>query len=99
MASDEWLVYMIQASDKSLYTGITTDMERRWLQHRGGTGGARYFRGRKPEKLVYVEPADDRSHASQREAAIKKLHRRAKLVLIDSAQNCLGDYAYLDLET
>lgn len=99
MASDEWLVYMIQASDKSLYTGITTDMERRWLQHSSGAGGARYFRGRKPEKLVYLEPAADRSNASQREAVIKKLGRDAKLSLISSGENCLADYESLNLET
>ena len=44
-----WFIYMILTSDDRLYTGITTDIIRRWKQHSGaGSGGARFFRGRKP---------------------------------------------------
>ncbi|MGB0360697.1 MAG: GIY-YIG nuclease family protein, partial [Endozoicomonas sp.] len=61
-SSESWFVYIILASDNSLYTGITTDIKRRWRQHSGDlVGGARFFRGRKPEKLVYVEKGNDRS--------------------------------------
>lgn len=81
-----WFVYIIEASDHSLYTGITTDMQRRWCQHRDGKG-ARYFRGRSPSKLAYLEACADRSGASQREAAIKKLTRQQKQMLIQSAAN------------
>ena len=84
-----WLVYIILASDDSLYTGITTDIKRRWRQHNGAAGGARFFRGRKPVRLVYLESGHDRSSASKREASIKKLQRRQKDTLLTSASNQL----------
>lgn len=80
--ASEWMVYIIRASDGSLYTGITTDVERRWSQHRDGRGGAKFFRGRSPEALVLVEAGHDRVSASKREAAIKRLSRSEKLELI-----------------
>jgi putative endonuclease len=85
-----WMVYMIAASDGSLYTGITTDMARRWREHCSGSRGARYFRGRSPQRIVYLEPSVDRSSASQREAQIKRLTRTQKQVLIQSSRNALG---------
>jgi putative endonuclease len=81
-----WCVYIIEASDNSLYTGITTDMERRWEQHSGGKGGAKFFRGRSPKVLRFLEKDHCRSSASQREAAIKKLSRPSKLKLIESRE-------------
>jgi len=81
-----WLVYIIEASDHSLYTGITKDMSRRWQQHSSGTG-AKFFRGRKPLNLKFVESEHTRSTASQREAAIKKLGRQAKLRLINECDS------------
>ena len=80
-----WVVYIIRASDDRLYTGITTDIERRWSQHRDGRGGAKFFRGRSPEALVLVEAGHDRVSASKREAAIKRLSRSEKLELIARA--------------
>ena len=82
-----WQVYIIVCTDNSLYTGITTDVERRFSEHAAGTLGARYFRGRTPNKVVYLESVQNRSTASRREAVIKKLPRAAKLRLIDSAAN------------
>ena len=79
-----WYVYMVRASDQSLYTGITTDPERRLAEHQSGKAGAKYFRGREAVDMVYTEPADNRSSASIREAQIKKLSRTDKLALIDS---------------
>ncbi len=79
-----WYVYMVRASDQSIYTGITTDPERRLAEHQSGKAGAKYFRGRKAVAMVYVEPAENRSGASIREAQIKKLSRIEKLALIDS---------------
>lgn len=77
----QWYVYIIRASDDSLYTGITTDVQRRFDEH-GGTGkGARFFRGRKPLEVVYTEMHPDRSSALKREAAIKSLSREQKLDL------------------
>ncbi|MEH6503107.1 MAG: GIY-YIG nuclease family protein [Cycloclasticus sp.] len=76
-----WYVYIIEASDDTLYTGITTDLDRRFKQHLTGTG-AKYFKGRTPQRFVYTEGEHDRSSASIREAAIKKLTRQEKLQLI-----------------
>ena len=79
----QWFVYMVRASDDSLYTGITTDLARRLAEHQGGKAGAKYFRGRSAMAIVYSETANDRSAASIREAAIKKLSREKKLKLIE----------------
>jgi putative endonuclease len=77
-----WFVYIIEASDGSLYTGATTDVERRFAEHCGSDKGARFFRGRKPIKVVYTEIHPDRSSAQRRESEIKKLTRGEKLELI-----------------
>jgi len=81
-----WFVYMIQCSDETLYTGITNNLARRLHQH-ASQRGAKYFRGRQPEKIVYVESGHDRSSASKREAAIKKLTREEKRSLIADKGN------------
>ncbi|TPQ26868.1 GIY-YIG nuclease family protein [Methylomonas koyamae] len=76
-----WSVYMIECCDGSLYTGITTDVQRRFRQHQAGLG-AKYFRARRPLNIAYLEGGHDKGSASRREAAIKKLTRAQKLVLI-----------------
>lgn len=81
-SSNHWFVYMIRTSDAQVYTGITTDMARRWREHESGRAGARYFRGRKPVQLCYLESKHNRSSASQRECAIKSLTANAKKQLI-----------------
>lgn len=83
-----WYVYMIRCDDDSLYTGITDDVERRVTQH-AGRRGAKYFRGRQPAQVVYLESGHSRRSAAQREAAIKKMRRSAKDWLIASASNDL----------
>ncbi len=83
---------MILCSDNSLYTGISSDVERRMLQH-ASQRGAKYFRGRQPEQLVYLESGHNRSSASQREAAIKKLRRSDKEHLIQSEHNEISGVA------
>lgn len=80
--ASKWFIYMIRASDESLYTGITTDVKRRFIEHGSPKKGARYFRGRQPLEIVYTEPCADRSFASRREAEIKKMSRNEKLSLI-----------------
>ncbi len=80
-----WYVYMLRCGDGSLYTGSTTDVERRLREHQGGTG-ARYTRSRPPVTLAYAEEAPDRSAAQRREAAIKKLSRAQKLKLIEKGE-------------
>ncbi len=84
-----WFVYMIEASDNSYYTGITTDLDRRFNQHANGSG-AKYFRGRKPLKIIYVEHHLDRSSASIREALIKKKSHLQKQQLAGSQMNTVG---------
>lgn len=79
----DWVVYIIRCSDGSLYTGITTDLERRFEEHRRGKG-AKYFRGREPVEIVYREGLSSRAEASRREARIKSLGREEKLLLIQS---------------
>jgi len=83
MAKNEWFVYIIEADNGHLYTGITTDLNRRLQQHQSGTGGARFFHTSAAKKIVYSENHPDRSSASKREAAIKKLSRQGKLTLIE----------------
>ncbi len=82
--ADNWSIYIIEASDASLYTGVTTDIERRFEEHLRGRRGARFFSGRVPLRVVYREHGHSRSSACRREAAIKKLSRRDKQSLIAS---------------
>ncbi|MEO0442244.1 MAG: GIY-YIG nuclease family protein [Pseudomonadota bacterium] len=72
---------MILASDQRLYTGITTDIRRRWQQHKNKQG-AKFFYGRKPIALCYLEGDHDRRSASQREYAIRHLSRDQKWQMI-----------------
>lgn len=74
-------VYILLCADGTLYTGITTDVVRRLVEHKDGMGG-HYTRAHKPKRMVYTEHAGDRSQASKREAAIKRLSRPEKLRLI-----------------
>jgi putative endonuclease len=78
----EWSVYIILCSDGSLYTGISTDVERRFRQHRSGKG-AKFFRGRRPLHIAYRENNYSRADACRREMAIKKLQRSEKWALIE----------------
>ena len=78
----EWWVYMVSCSDGSLYTGITTNVERRISEHNTSKKGAKYTRNKRPVRLVYSEAQSDRSTASKREYFIKKLSRDEKLKLI-----------------
>lgn len=72
-----WYVYIAKCSDGSLYTGITTDLTRRFIQHNLGKG-AKYTKHRRPVVLVYNEPYKTRSEASKREYAIKQLTKKEK---------------------
>lgn len=77
----DWYVYIVKCSDGSLYTGITVDRVRRVIEHNESKKGAKYTRTRRPVVLVYSETLKDRSSASKREIAIKKLNRIDKLKL------------------
>ena len=78
----QWYLYILRCGDGSLYTGITTDIDRRMEEHRSGKG-AKYTRGRGPLTLVYTETAASKSEALKREHAIKQLSRGEKLALIE----------------
>ena len=81
--SSSWFVYILRCGDGSLYTGVTTDPQRRLRQHRGEIkGGARYTRARMPIDMVYLEPRSNRSDATKREAQIKRLKVKDKEALI-----------------
>lgn len=78
-----WLVYIVECADKSLYTGITSDLEKRMSAHATGKG-AKYTKPRRPLTLRYTETVDSKGAALRREAAIKALDRAGKLTLIDT---------------
>lgn len=77
-----WTVYIIESESGKLYTGITTDLTRRFGEHARGRPGARFFRISPPSHVVYTETCATRKEAARREAAIKRLSRRHKLQLI-----------------
>lgn len=80
-----WFVYMIRCSDGSLYAGVTTDVERRFAEHKeGGKVGAKYTRARIPLHVAYVETCASRSEAQVREHQLKKLKKEEKEVLVKS---------------
>ena len=72
-----WLVYMLECSDNSIYTGITNNLEERLKKHQSGNG-AKYLRGRLPIKLVYKENFINRSEATKREIYIKRMSKKEK---------------------
>ena len=79
-----YFVYILECSDKSLYTGIAKDAKKRLDEHNNSPKGAKYTKARRPVKLLHVEELDDRSSACKREYAIKKLSREEKLQLLKS---------------
>ena len=81
MINKMYYLYILKCSDGSLYTGITTDVERRLKEHKEGKGG-HYTRARKVLRVVYTEEHPDRSTASKREAEIKKWDKNKKNDLI-----------------
>lgn len=86
-----WFVYIILSSDDTLYTGITNDVQRRFEQH-ASRRGAKYFYGRRPQQLVYLESGHDRSSATRRELHLKKLSRQQKAQLIESNCNQVDEF-------
>jgi putative endonuclease len=81
-----WFVYILRCADDTLYTGISTDVERRVAEHNAGAPlGARYTRARRPVVLIYQEKVNDRIEASRREREIKGKDRTWKLALVASS--------------
>ena len=79
-----WYLYILRCGDDTLYTGITTDVEKRLEAHRSGKG-AKYTRGRAPLELVYRETCGSHSEALKRELEVKKLSREEKLSLLQGS--------------
>ena len=82
MMEQTWKLYILRCRDGSLYTGITTDVRKRFAAHNAGKG-AKYTRGRGPLELVYEEDCGDHSAALKRELEIKALPREEKMKLIE----------------
>ena len=80
--ANTWKLYILRCGDGSLYTGITTDVEKRLEVHRSGKG-AKYTRGRGPLELVYHEECGSHSDALKRELEIKALPREEKIKMIE----------------
>lgn len=80
-----YFVYIVECADKTYYTGISNNLERRLRQHNGEiVGGAFYTKNKRPVKFVYKEEMKSHSDAIKRELEIKKLTRKKKEVLIMS---------------
>ncbi|MSR70461.1 GIY-YIG nuclease family protein [Candidatus Kaiserbacteria bacterium] len=77
-----YLVYILECSDRTLYTGITNNLERRFYQHQKGAGG-HYTSSKQVVRIVYTEEHPDRSSALKREAEIKSWRREKKLALFE----------------
>lgn len=83
-SEQEWYVYIIVTSGGQYYTGITTDLERRFREHQESPKGAKFFSISGAKKIVFRESHPDRSSASRREAEIKRMSRQEKLTLIQA---------------
>ena len=79
-----YYVYILKCNDETLYTGITTDVERRVKEHNTSSKGAKYTKYRRPVELVYKEEVNSKSKALKREYIIKKYTRKEKIHLIKS---------------
>lgn len=77
-----WYVYILECADKTLYTGITVDLDRRIEEHNLSKKGAKYTRIRRPVKMVYFCIKKNKSEAAKEEYRIKKLSKEKKLELI-----------------
>ena len=78
-----YYLYILKCADKTLYTGITTDLKRRLLEHNNTKLGAKYTSARRPVKVVFSKKFRNRSIASKEESRIKKLERVDKIKLIN----------------
>lgn len=81
-----YYLYILECADKTLYTGITTDLKRRIIEHNGAKLGAKYTSSRRPVKLVFAKNFQNRSSASKEETRIKKLKKTKKIALIKKSQ-------------
>lgn len=82
-----WFVYIIETTSGKYYTGITTDVERRFDEHKSNPKkGAKFFRSNTPKKVIYTENYENRSLATKRECEIKKMTKSQKIALVKSTR-------------
>jgi len=95
MSVKPWFLYLVRCRNGTLYTGISTDVQRRFEEHQlGGAKGARYLRGKGPLTLVYQVQVKDRSEASRLEVWLKKQPRKLKEALVlkqTTIQSLIGE--------
>lgn len=84
MHKNMYQLYILECADSTLYTGITTDLDRRLTEHNDSKLGAKYTSARRPVRLVYSQDFENRSLASREEYRIKKLTREEKIALINT---------------
>jgi putative endonuclease len=77
-ADKKWYVYILKCADNTLYTGVTTDLERRVNEHNHSPLGAKYTKPRRPVNLIYKETHTNRSEATKREVELKKMPKAEK---------------------
>lgn len=82
MKKNDYFVYIVKCNDKTLYTGITTDLDRRVSEHNESDKGAKYTKTRRPVELVYSMKFKNRSEAQIEESRVKRLDREQKLRLL-----------------
>jgi len=78
-----WIVYIVECSDNTYYTGITTDIDRRIIEHNTSPKWAKYTRWRRPVELIYTSNFENKSDASKEECRIKKLSKKDKEEMIN----------------
>lgn len=91
MMERQWVVYILECNDGTLYTGITNRLQHRLTAHRSGKG-AKYTKGRGPLKLRYLEDCENHSQALKREVAIKRLTKDEKWVLCQTSPKSLEEF-------
>lgn len=82
MPAPDFSLYIVRCADGTLYTGITTDVDKRLAEHASGARGAKFLRGKGPLEIVFAEAVGDRATALRLEYRVKRLTRRQKLALV-----------------
>jgi putative endonuclease len=84
VSGKQWFLYVVRCDDGTLYTGVTTDLNRRVNEHNTSKRGAKYTKTRRPVDLIWSKEYINRSEAQSAEYSLKKLSRKEKLDIIDS---------------
>ncbi len=87
MSDKAWYLYVVSCSDGSLYTGVTTNLDRRVREHNTGKRGAKYTKTRRPVKLLWSKEYESRSEAQSAEYKFKQLFRAQKLQIINKRED------------